>query len=93
MPAAAITSASPSFAHVMPIAPAAICICAISGVLCAFECGRHATPFSRQRGDDARDVRFHDVEIDQQRRRIERGLRLADQSRDESVLVSMAMLC
>ena len=47
MPAAAITSASPSFAHVTPIAPAAICICAISGVLCAFECGRHATPCAR----------------------------------------------
>ena len=47
MPAAAITSASPTFAQVIPIAPAAICICAISGVLCAFECGRHATPCAR----------------------------------------------
>ena len=32
------------------------------------------------RGDDACDVRFHDVEIDQQRRRIQRRLVLADEA-------------
>src|SRR5215470_20211311 len=47
IPAADITSASPTFAQVMPIAPAASCICAISGVLCAFACGRQPTPCAR----------------------------------------------
>ena len=80
MPAAAITSASPSFAQVTPIAPAAICIFAISGVLCAFECGRQATPLARQAATIRRDIGFHDVEIDKQRRRIQRELGLTDQA-------------
>ena len=47
MPAAAMTSASPSFAQVMPIAPAAISSLAIEGILCPFACGRQATPCVR----------------------------------------------
>ena len=43
-PAAANTSASPSFAQQMPTAPASTCIRAITGLLCVFECGRSLTP-------------------------------------------------
>jgi hypothetical protein len=44
MPAAAITSASPIFWQVMPLAPAATCSFASSGLLCVLMCGRLATP-------------------------------------------------
>src|SRR5215211_3973592 len=44
MPASTITSASPSFATVMPLAPAASCICASIGDLCVLVCGRSFTP-------------------------------------------------
>src|SRR5215813_5003922 len=44
MPASAITSASPSFWQVMPLAPAAICILASIGLLWVLMCGRLATP-------------------------------------------------
>src|SRR6266436_45864 len=44
MPAAAITSASPTLAQQMPTAPAAIWRRAISGHLCVFECGRSFLP-------------------------------------------------
>src|ERR1700744_4434367 len=48
MPASAITSASPSFWQVMPLAPAAICILASIGLLCVLMCGRFATPAASQ---------------------------------------------
>jgi ABC-type multidrug transport system permease subunit len=49
MPASANTSASPSFAQQIPTAPAAICIFAMSMLLCVFACGLSATPASRAR--------------------------------------------
>src|ERR1700733_9290496 len=48
MPAAAMTCASPSFAQVMPMAPAANSMWTISTVLFALACGRQATPWLRQ---------------------------------------------
>src|SRR6266536_1746541 len=48
IPASAITSASPSFWQVMPLAPAAICIFASIGFLCVLICGRLATPAASQ---------------------------------------------
>ena len=48
MPAAAITSASPSLAQVMPIAPASISRCAICGTLMPLVCGRQLMPCCRQ---------------------------------------------
>jgi hypothetical protein len=48
MPAAAITSASPSFWQVMPRAPAAICIRARTGLLWVLMCGRLARPAASQ---------------------------------------------
>ena len=48
MPAAANTSASPSFAQVMPMAPAASCIRASVGHLCVLACGRRRTGLSRK---------------------------------------------
>src|SRR4051794_25206349 len=44
MPACAMTSASASFATVIPAAPYFICSRAISGILCVFVCGRSARP-------------------------------------------------
>src|SRR5215510_12486764 len=44
MPASAMTSASPSFWQVMPLAPAASCILASTGLLCVLMCGRLAMP-------------------------------------------------
>src|SRR6185312_3692977 len=44
IPASAITSASPIFWQVMPLAPAATCICASIGLLWVLICGRLATP-------------------------------------------------
>src|SRR5262252_1840649 len=43
-PPSTITSASPSFWQVMPLAPAAACILARIGLLCVLICGRLATP-------------------------------------------------
>src|SRR6478672_5081065 len=48
MPASAITSASPSFWQVMPLAPASICIFASIGLLWVLMCGRLATPAASQ---------------------------------------------
>src|SRR5882724_13261433 len=48
MPASAITSASPSFWQVMPLAPALICMVAIIGLLWVLMCGRLATPAASQ---------------------------------------------
>src|SRR6201999_558239 len=48
MPASAITSASPSFWQVMPLAPAAICIRASIGLLWVLMWGRLATPAASQ---------------------------------------------
>src|SRR5262245_44626537 len=48
IPAAAMTSASPSFAQVMPIAPAASSRWASAGTFWPFVCGRQLTPASRQ---------------------------------------------
>ena len=48
-PAAAKTSASPTFWQVMPAAPAAICIAAIAGILWVLMCGRFAMPASATR--------------------------------------------
>ncbi len=48
MPAFAITSASPIFWQVMPLAPAAICIRASIGLLWVLICGRLATPAASQ---------------------------------------------
>ena len=48
MPAAAITSASPSLAQHIPTAPASIWSRATRGDLCALACGRQATPASAQ---------------------------------------------
>src|SRR3954452_3730353 len=39
-PASTITSASPSFWHVMPQAPSSTCLHARAGILCVFICGR-----------------------------------------------------
>ena len=39
-PAFTNTSTSPSFWHVMPMAPASICIRPIAGILCVLMCGR-----------------------------------------------------
>jgi len=44
-PASAMTSASESFATVMPAAPASTCALAIAGILCVLTCGLSATPF------------------------------------------------
>src|SRR5260221_10093510 len=44
MPAAANTSASPTFAQQMPTAPRSICIFATMGDLCVFACGRRRIP-------------------------------------------------
>src|ERR1051325_7747313 len=43
-PAAAKTSASPTFAQQMPKAPRSICIFATTGDLCVFACGRRRVP-------------------------------------------------
>ena len=43
-----MTSASPSFAQVRPIAPAAITSRAMSGLLWHLACGRQTRPFSAQ---------------------------------------------
>ncbi len=48
MPASAITSASPIFWQVMPLAPASICSFASIGLLCVLMCGRLATPAASQ---------------------------------------------
>src|SRR5580693_375770 len=48
IPASAITSASPSFWQVMPLAPAAICSFASTGLLWVFMCGRLARPAASQ---------------------------------------------
>src|SRR5262249_31456172 len=48
MPASAMTSASPSFWQVMPLAPAATCIFASIGLLCVLICGRLATSAASQ---------------------------------------------
>ena len=48
MPAAAITSASPSLAQHIPAAPASIWMRAIWGDLWALACGRQATAASAQ---------------------------------------------
>ena len=48
MPASAITSASPSFWQVMPLAPASICSFASIGLLWVLMCGRLATPAASQ---------------------------------------------
>src|SRR5690625_2294930 len=45
MPASASTSASPSFATVTEVAPAASCSRATCGDLCVFACGRSVFPF------------------------------------------------
>jgi hypothetical protein len=47
-PAAAITSASPSFWQAMPRAPASTCMRAMIGLLCVLVCGRLATPAASQ---------------------------------------------
>jgi hypothetical protein len=44
-PAAAMTSASPTLATVMPVAPAAPCSLANSGILCVLVWDRRATPY------------------------------------------------
>ena len=43
-PASAKTSASLTFWQVMPLAPAAICMAAIAGILWVLTCGRLARP-------------------------------------------------
>src|SRR6201999_1450466 len=48
MPASAITSASPSFWQVIPLAPAAICIFASLGLLWVLMWGGWATPAASQ---------------------------------------------
>src|SRR3954464_4639593 len=48
IPASAITSASPSFWQVIPLAPAATCIRASIGLLWVLICGRWATPAASQ---------------------------------------------
>jgi len=48
IPASAITSASPSFWHVMPTAPAFSCMRASRGTLCVFTCGLKSKPCSSQ---------------------------------------------
>ena len=48
IPAFAITSASPIFWQVMPLAPAATCIRASIGLLWVLICGRLATPAASQ---------------------------------------------
>src|SRR5438477_4968152 len=48
MPASAITSASPSFWQVMPLAPAVIWSFASIGLLWVLICGRLATPAASQ---------------------------------------------
>src|SRR5690242_16225853 len=48
IPASAMTSASPIFWQVMPLAPALTCICASSGLLWVLICGRLATPAASQ---------------------------------------------
>src|ERR1700743_1454985 len=48
IPASAITSASPSFWQVIPLAPAATCIFASIGLLWVLMCGRLATPAASQ---------------------------------------------
>ena len=47
MPLLAMTSASLTFAHVTPIAPASIKRCASAGTLMPLVCGRHDTPACR----------------------------------------------
>jgi hypothetical protein len=63
MPASAITSASPSFWQVMPLAPAAICILASIGLLWVLMCGRLATPAASQ-ADCIRAMSFDPVHVD-----------------------------
>ena len=64
MPASAITSASPSFWQVMPLAPAAICSLASIGLLWVLICGRLATPAASQAAWIARDVALDAVHVD-----------------------------
>ena len=71
MPAAAMTSASPSFAHVTPIAPAAISLCASAGTFWPLVCGRQldaGVPAVRRQSGD---VRLDHGEVRQQDRRVE----------------------
>ena len=70
-PASTNTSASPSFWQVMPIAPAAICIFAIAGILCVLMCGRLPTPAPVELRLRARDIGFEPVEVDRDGRRVE----------------------
>ena len=77
-PPSTITSASPSFWQVMPLAPAATCILASTGLLCVLMCGRLATPAASHSFCTRAMLRLDPVEIDHHGRRAElaRDLRL-----------------
>ena len=79
MPAAAITSASPSLAQVMPMAPAASCIRASVGHLCVLACGRRRTGLSRKVVGHALDVGLDRLDVQAQRRGVELGFGRADE--------------
>ena len=82
MPASAITSASPSLAQVMPMAPAASCLARDLGRLVALDVRPPADAVPAAGLGDPGDVGLHHVEIDQQRRRLQRGLGQTDEAAD-----------
>ena len=58
----------------MPMAPASICLRAISIVLCPLKWGRQRDAMGAARRRDMRNIGFHPVEVDQERGRIKRGI-------------------
>ena len=64
-PYAAITSASPSLAQVMPAAPPSTSMRAICGTLIPLVCGRQLIPPLPARARDARNVLFQNVQVDE----------------------------
>ncbi len=80
IPAAAITSASPSFAQVMPIAPAASCMRASNGGLVSLRAGAQAGWAVAEENGHAVNIRLHPLDVETQGRRVELQLRRADKS-------------
>ncbi len=76
-PAAAIAAASQIVATVTPIAPACICISAMSGHFCTLVCGRRFAVWPSSAAIIAADVPVHHLDIDDQRGGLQVGQRRA----------------
>ena len=81
IPASAITSASPSFWHVMPRAPSASCRRAISTDLCVLTCGRFASPTASQCACQRARLSLEPIDVDDDGRRVDLDHEVAPESR------------